>query len=118
MRKLSIAILAVLAILVGTGIIYYFKQGAFKDPEIKISTSPAYVIAGVPFKGKMSSKEFGKLFNDAEKFIEDKKLVGTVCRIFYNNPSDASEVQEAFVGVIMNDSSQALPQGYSKRKLP
>jgi GyrI-like small molecule binding domain len=117
MRKVSIIILLVLVVLLGTGIIYFYKKGAFHEPDIKVTTSPAYTIAGVAYEGKMTSKEFGKLFNDAEWMIEKKKLKGTVCGIFYDNPEDASSVIKAFIGVILNDTNQVLPPGYSKRNL-
>jgi hypothetical protein len=102
----------------GTGLIYYFKKGAFQEPELKVTEAPAYTIAGVPFKGKATSKEFGKLFNEADKVVEQKKLNGTVCGIFYNNPEEASDEIDAFVGIIISDTTQSLPENYSKRSLP
>lgn len=117
-RKFSIAALAVLVIVFGTGIIYFLKRGAFKDPEIKVTEAPAYVVAGTLFKGRVTGKEFGRLFDEADKLVAEKKIAGRTCGIFYNMPESASEEQEAFVGVLMDDTTQTLPEGYSKRYLP
>jgi hypothetical protein len=118
MRKLSIITLVVLVIALGSGILYFQKRGAFQDPEIKVTTAPAYVIAGKNYKGKMTNKAFGELFNSAEKLVAEKKIKGTVAGIFYNNPENATDIIESFVGVIMNDTNEVLPEGYTKKYLP
>lgn len=118
MRRFSVITLVVLAILFIFGIVFYNKMGAFEDPEVKVITVPAYVVAGTPFKGKAATKEFGKLFNEADKLVEEKKLSGQVCGIFYTDPNHGNEETEAFVGVILSDTAQTLPEGYSKRYLP
>jgi hypothetical protein len=115
MRKLSIISLAIVVILFFAGLFYYYKLGGFNPPDIKITNAPQYIIAGKPYKGKMTTKEFGMLFSDAEKLVEKKELEGVVCGVFYNNPEKENDTIDAFVGLVVKDSIEVLPSGYSYR---
>lgn len=117
MRKLSIITLAVLAVLLCIGVFYYYKLGGFNPPEIKIINAPSYIIAGKPYVGKMTTKEFAALFTEAEVLVEKKELEGLVCGIFYNNPEKENDTIDAFIGLIIKDSTKTLPVGYSYRYL-
>jgi len=121
MRKASKITLIALAILFIIGLYYYHKLGGFNEPEIKIAHASAYVVAGKPYVGKMmgqGSKEFGQLFNEADKYIEDKILTGVSVGVFYNNPRKENDTITAFVGVILKDTLQKLPNGYVYRRIP
>lgn len=118
MRKFSVTSLTVLTVLFVFGIIFYYRSGAFEEPEIKVMSAPSYTIAGTFYKGKPQSREFGKLFNEADKLVEQKKLSGTVCGVYYTNPENGNEETEAFIGIILSDTSQPLPQEYTRRYLP
>jgi hypothetical protein len=118
MRKASKIILIVLAILFVIGFYYYHKLGGFNEPEITVAEAPGYVVVGKPYQGKMTSKELGNLFEEAETYLEKKTLRGTSAGVFYSNPEKENDTIKAFVGVILSDTSQALPQGYEKRSIP
>ena len=115
MRKISIITLGLLAILFFVGLFFYARYGGFNDPEIKITTVPVCTIAGKAYSGKMTSKEFGQLFEVAEKLVKEGKVKGDIAGIFYTNPQKDTATIEAFIGVLLKDSLQDLPEDYAIR---
>lgn len=115
MRKISIITLGLLAILFFVGLFFYARYGGFNDPEIKTITVPEYKIIGKEYTGKMTAKEFGQLFEAAEKMLKEGKVKGDVAGVFYTNPQKESDTVQAFVGVLLKDSLQVLPEGYTIR---
>lgn len=111
-------ILIVLALIFIIGLYYYHKLGGFNEPEITLAEAPSYVIAGKPYQGKMTTKEFGKLFEEAETYLEKKTIRGTSAGVFYTNAEKETDSIKAFVGVILSDTLQAIPKGYEKRRIP
>jgi effector-binding domain-containing protein len=118
MRKLSIVSLVGLLILFGFMIFYYYKIGGFESAEMKTMNSPDYVIAGKQFNNKMNSKELGQLFNEVEAVIKKEKRNAKLCGIFYNHPNDINDTIKGFVGMILIDTAQKIPAGYSIKKIP
>lgn len=118
MKKSTKVILVVLAVIFFTAVFFYYKLGGFRDPEIKLAEAPAYVIAGKPYKGKMTSKEFGKLFEESENYLANKTLKGRSCGVFYNNPEKETDTIDAFVGILLDDETQKIPQGYTLKNIP
>lgn len=117
MRKASIITLGLLGVLFLIGLFFYNKFGGFNLPEIKVITSEKCMIVGKEYSGKLTSKEFGKLFENAEAFIKEGKLKGQIGGIFYSSPEKTSDSIIAFIGVVVKDSLNDLPDGYSLRTL-
>lgn len=118
MKKSSKITLIVLGIIFIVGLFFYYRLGGFNKPEITMVVAPAYQIAGKPYTGKMTTKEFGSLFKEAETHIEKKNLEGRVSGIFYTKPEKENDTIAAFVGVILNDTLQKLPEGYTLKVIP
>lgn len=118
MRKASKITLIVLALIFVVGIFFYHRLGGFNEPELTIAQAPEYTVAGKAYKGKMTGKEFGSHFEEAEKHLKNNVLAGTVAGVFYNNPEKSNDTIDAFVGIILSDTLRQLPEGYSKRKIP
>lgn len=117
MKKTSLITLGILLVIFLVGLFFYHRLGGFKTPDITLVQTESYVIAGQPYKGKMTNHKFGKAFEEAEKHLEHKRLQGTLCGIFYNNPEKDTDSIDAFIGVILKDTTITLPEGYSLRSL-
>jgi hypothetical protein len=118
MKKSSKITLIVLGIIFIVGLFFYYRLGGFNKPEITMVQAPAYHVAGKSYKGKMTTKEFGTLFKEAETFVEKKELAGRVSGIFYSKPEKENDTITAFVGVILDDPTQKLPVGYTIKEIP
>ncbi len=109
MRRVLIIVASIL--LLG-GIAGYMVLGGFKKPEIKIITANNYILAGVPFKGAASDEELLNLFDQTRNYHQQGQLKGTLAALYYENPDTDKGKVDAFVGVLVKDSSAVLPQKY------
>src|SRR5687767_3758880 len=91
------------------GFITYYKLGGFNKPKLSVYMAPDYIIAGRHYKGKMNDKAFGHTFTEVEEAIGNKSLNGTLCGVFYNNPQNAKDSIDAFIGVIVPARTDKLP---------
>jgi len=87
-------------------------MGGFNAPELSIINAPSYTIVGKPYTGRMNSKEFGKLFEEADSLIKSGTIKGVSCAWFENNPESGKDTVKAFVGVATTTSPSALPKGF------
>lgn len=110
-KKFLIIIMALLAVAFG----YYGYLGGFDSPQISIKTSRKQYVAGQYYEGPADSPKFGEYFKRVGQLQESKTLAGRLANIYYNNPEAKSDTIKAFVGIIVSDSSVALPAGYELR---
>ena len=103
--------------IVGIGIFFYYKMGGFNAPELSIINAPSYTIIGKPYHGRMNSKEFGKLFEEADMLIKSGKLKGHTCGLFENNPASGKDTVKAFIGIIPNTTIQETPKGFEVKTI-
>ncbi len=102
----------------GIGVFFYYKMGGFNAPELSIVNAPAYTIVGKAYEGRMNSKEFGELFEEADSLVKTGTVKGTSCGLFANNPASGKDVVKAFVGVMPNAPVQQVPKGFELRTEP
>src|SRR6185437_13547255 len=97
-------LLSIAISIIGIGVFFYYKMGGFNAPELSIINAPSYTIVGKPYTGRMNSKEFGKLFEEADSLIKSGTIKGVSCAWFENNPESGKDTVTAFVGVATTTS--------------
>ncbi|MGV3641638.1 MAG: hypothetical protein ACO1NZ_14025 [Adhaeribacter sp.] len=108
--------LLIILVLSALGIGYYGYLGGFDQPQISRVQSTTRYIAGQYFEGPADSEAFGEYFKKAGQVQESGAMPGgTLANIYYNNPEAQSDTIKAFIGIMMADSSAALPAGYHWR---
>jgi hypothetical protein len=110
-KKFLLVILGLMAVAFG----YYGYLGGFNKPDISIATSSARYVAGQYYEGPADSRQFGEYFKRAGQLQTSKDLTGSLANIYYNNPETQQDTIKAFIGVLMPDTSVALPAGYEWR---
>ena len=113
-KKFLLIILLVLTI----GFSVYGYLGGFNQVQIISTTSKPVFVAGKFFAGNMQDKTLGGYFQEAAKLLEEKKVAGYLGNIYYNNPEEAHDSIQAFIGIVVPDSSAKLPAGYELRQWP
>jgi len=110
--------LIIIAVLSALAIGFYGYMGGFDSPDVAIATSEPVTIVGKYYAGPVENKQFGQLFQETGKALEEKKLAGTLANIYYNNPEDQNDSIKAFVGVAVKTAPMPLPSGYELRHWP
>jgi hypothetical protein len=110
-KKFLIVVFGLMAVAFG----YYGYLGGFNSPHLSITTSMPQYVAGQYYEGPADSREFGDFFKKAGQLQESKTLVGSLANIYYNNPEEKGDTIKAFIGILVPDSSVALPAGYEWR---
>ncbi len=110
------ALIIGLVLSIGFGIYAYL--GGFSSVQVTKTTSDRVYVAGRYFAGNMKDKQFGTLFQEAAKLLEDKKITGHLGNIYYNNPEETQDSIYAFIGVVVRDSLIQLPANYKIRQWP
>ncbi|RDC61584.1 hypothetical protein [Adhaeribacter pallidiroseus] len=113
-KKFLLIIFLILAI--GFGVYGYL--GGFNQVQVIRTTSKPVFVAGKYFAGNMQDKALGTYFQEAAKLVEDKKVAGYLGNIYYNNPEEAHDSIQAFIGIVVPDSTVQLPAGYELRQWP
>ena len=103
--------------IIGLGVFFYYKMGGFNAPELSIINAPSYTIIGKPYTGRMNSKEFGKLFEEADSLIKSGTVKGVSCGWFENNPASGKDTVKAFIGIAVAASSSPLPKGFETKTI-
>jgi len=109
-----------LYIMVGFAIlllVLYTYLGGFTAPEVTVKASEEMYVAGIPFKGSLEDEKFGNAFRRAAEVLDNGELDGTLGNIYYNDPERGDSI-DAFVGLIISDTTVALPEGYELRVIP
>ncbi len=114
MKKLFYVIAALATML----LVIYTYIGGFTAPEAFVTTSKTIFVAGQPFHGAVNDEALGNAFKRATEVLEKKELSGVPGNIFYNDPDKSGDSLRAFIGIIVPDSSVALPAGYELRTVP
>jgi hypothetical protein len=114
MRKFIFILIAAL-LLAGLGI--YVALGGFTKPVIATVPVSGYIMAGVAFKGSASNEDLLQLFEQTRELHQENKLLGTLAALYYDIPQSDKGQVDAFIGVIVEDSTAKLPSAYSYRSV-
>ena len=104
--------LLIVAIVIGAGLGTYTYLGGFKKPTVSVKQSKPLLIAGQPFNGTVKDEAFGNAFRKAAELRDSKKLEGMLANVYYNNPESDRDSIKAFIGILIQDSTIKLPEGY------
>lgn len=96
-------------------LVLYTYLGGFTKPDVKLTTSKAMYVAGIPFEGTLQDEALGEAFKKAANILETSQLDGELGNIYYNNPESKSDSIKAFIGIVIPDSVVKLPEGYTVR---
>ena len=110
--------LAAMAVIVAIGIGIYAYLGGFSNPTVTVTTSEPLLIAGQPFTGAVKDEAFGKAFQRAAQLRDSKEIEGMLGNVYYNNPESERDTIKAFIGIVVQDSTIKLPQGYELLRVP
>lgn len=114
MKKL-LYILAAIAILIT---VLFTYLGIFTTAEVVVKPSETMFVAGIPFEGSVDDEKFGNAFRRAAELRDKGELKGMLGNIYYNNPEAKGDSIEAFIGLIVPDSTVSLPADYELRQVP
>ena len=113
MRYLFLAIILLTLIAAGT----YAYLGGTQEPKITLETTAAPLyLAGQPFHGKVTGDAFGNLYRQAKD--AQARLRGDLANLYLNDPETAHDTINAFIGLAVTDTTQALPVGFRYRLVP
>jgi hypothetical protein len=114
MRKIVLIIVSFLLIV---GMITYIALGGLTKPAISTIQVSGYTMAGIAFKGMASNEELLQLFNQTRTFHQEKKLPGTLAALYYDTQASEKGEVDAFVGVLVNDTTASLPEKYTYKHI-
>jgi effector-binding domain-containing protein len=109
-----------LYIMVGFAIlmlVFYTYIGGFTAPEVTIQPSKKMYVAGIPFRGSLQDEKFSNAFKRAAEVVDKNELQGVLGNIYYNDPERGDSI-DAFIGVVVLDSTVAIPADYELRTVP
>lgn len=115
MNKKFLLVMAVLAVIVGA---FYAYLGGFSSAQVTEVSSEQLYMAGRSFKGSVNDNAINDAFRRAAEVLEKKELEGMLGNIYYNNPEGRADSVDAFIGVVIPDSSVQLPADYELRVVP
>jgi hypothetical protein len=115
MNRKFLLVMAVLVIIVGA---FYAYLGGFSLAKVSEVSSEQLFVAGRAFKGSVNDNLLNDSFRRAAEVLDKKELEGMLGNIYYNNPEGRADSVNAFIGVIIPDSSVQLPADYELRVVP
>lgn len=101
MRKIGIVIGCFLLI---ASVIIYSYLGGFNKPVITVEEVTPFSVYGYAYEGQLGSRQFGKLFRNADSLVDNQLIEGKVTGVFYNQPDNQNDTVRTFVGVLSPDS--------------
>ncbi|WP_324673740.1 hypothetical protein [Hymenobacter sp. GOD-10R] len=106
--------------LTAAGVVVYGYLGGFRKPDVAvISTTKPIFLLGQYYKGSVRDEAFGPLFREAQQLRASGTVRGELANIYYNDPSTTRDTVEAFIGLIVADTtSQKKPDAYRYRAFP
>jgi len=113
-RTIGISVIVVLLL----SSVLFAVLGGFAKPTLSQARVPVYIIAGKSFKGKANSDTLMQLFSETKALHESKQLPGTLAAVYYSSDAEAKGKVDVWVGVLVADSTTALPAGYLFRSFP
>jgi len=114
MRKFFYLMAAVAILL----LVLYTYIGGFTAPDVTLATAETKYVAGQPFEGAVKDQALGQAFQKAAQLLKEQKIEGVLGNIYYNDPDKSGDSIRAFIGIIVPDTSAALPAGYTLRTVP
>ena len=96
---------------------FYVYLGGNREPKVTLetTTAPLY-LAGQAFHGSVRGEGFGNLFRQAKD--AQARLRGDLANLYLNDPETAHDTINAFIGLAVTDTTQALPVGFRYRLVP
>jgi hypothetical protein len=111
-------LIGVLVVLLAGAVFTYYRLGGFNDPVIEVTMAGPYTVAGRYYEGSVRDKSFGALYDHTEEMIQQGRLPGKLCAIYYNDPEKENGQIKAFVGALLPDEAVDLPEGLQIRRVP
>lgn len=112
MNKKFLLVMVVLSAIVAA---FYAYLGGFSSAKVTEVSSQQLYVAGREFKGSSRDNLINDAFRRAAEVLDKKELEGMLGNIYYNNPDQQNDSIDAFIGVIIPDSSVQLPADYTLR---
>lgn len=116
MKKTQITITISILVIIAASVIYA-QLGGTKDIEIKKINTNGYLLMGKKYEGKRSSKAFGKLMNEVADLVKTNQISGNFAVYHFINPDSEQDTLNSLIGIIVADSSQVTPNGFTFAKL-
>ena len=111
-----IGIIVIVTLVVSSAVYAYL--GGFSKPALSQTRLPVYIIAGKAYKGKADTDTLQRIFNETKQLHTDGMIRGTLAAVYYQTADESKGNIEVWAGVLVGDSSVALPPGYLFRVFP
>ena len=111
-----IGIIVIVTLVVSSAVYAYL--GGFSKPALSQTQLPVYIIAGKAYQGKADTDTLQRIFDEAKQLHTDGRIRGTLAAAYYQTADEAKGNIKVWAGVLVSDSSVALPPGYLFRVFP
>lgn len=111
-----IGIVVIVTLVISSALYAYL--GGFSKPALSQTQLPVYIIAGKAYKGKADTDTLQRVFDETQQLHTQGKIAGTLAAVYYQTPGEGKGEVEVWAGVLVKDSSVALPPGYLFRVFP
>ena len=119
MKKHYLVIIAVVMLIAAVSIGIYVNKGGFQKATSAIVEVPQRVLIAQHYKGSFKTKDFDNCFKDATTLVKQGTLKGDIVAYYINNPDKADGIADAYIGVMLTDTSGiTIPGKYEKILLP
>jgi hypothetical protein len=106
----------VIGIILIAGTAIYGYLGGFKQPDIKKTELPEYIIVGKFYQGRSSDEQLGNIYYEIKTRHDKKELNGVLTAVYYQINSKVKDSTQVFLGIAVEDTLRSLPPGYEYRK--
>lgn len=104
-----------LSVLIVAGIITlmgYYVLGGFKERELELAAVNEYHLVGKEYKGILGGKQLEEIFFDVQEQLQEGEPAGTFTIVVLREPKDEKDTLQQFVGILLEDPSAAVPEGW------
>ncbi|MDO6390641.1 GyrI-like domain-containing protein [Pontibacter sp. BT731] len=115
MNKKFLLVMLVLSFIVAA---FYAYLGGFSSANVSEASSTQLYVAGRAFHGSVNDSGINDAFRRAAEVLDKKELEGMLGNIYYNNPEGRADSVNAFIGVVIPDSTMQIPADYELRVVP
>ncbi|MBX0333792.1 GyrI-like domain-containing protein [Pontibacter sp. HSC-14F20] len=115
MNKKFLLVMLVLSAIVAA---FYAYLGGFSSTSVSEVNSERLFVAGRAFSGSVNDSGINDAFRRAAEVLDKNELQGQLGNIYYNNPEGRADSVNAFIGVVIPDSTVQLPADYELRVVP
>jgi hypothetical protein len=102
----------IISVIAGIALIGYTFLGGFQEIPFSRTSIEGYIMAGIPYKGKATDREFRELFDKVNADHKAGKIKGTLAAVYYQTPDADKGKVDAIIGTLVPDSLGSLPASY------